>query len=118
MSLLHDPALITAYAALIGAFAAVIGAFGTLWVGLSTLGNRKIGERAIAASVANSAAIKAVDTKVEAVAEQTNGHMTSLIAAVAPIDPGLATAAAVTIVKNAETVAEKLKASVPCDKPK
>ena len=53
--------------------------------------------------------LTAVDTKVESVAEQTNGHMTQLIAAVAPVDPVMATAAALKIVETAEKAAEKLK---------
>jgi hypothetical protein len=62
-------------------------------------------------SVSNNAAIAAVDVKVDAVAEQTNGHMTSLIAAVAPVDPTLATKAALKIVETADRAAEKLKAA-------
>jgi hypothetical protein len=56
-----------------------------------------------------AAQITRVDTKVEAVAENTNGHMTTLIAAVAPVDPALAVATMVKIQTVAETVREKLE---------
>lgn len=64
----------------------------------------------------NKAAIAAVGVKVEGVAEQTNGHLGTLIAAVAPTNPGLATAAAVQIEQNAALVADRLRKTAGCDK--
>lgn len=73
--------------------------------------NAKISQSNNDAISAVATQVTAVDVKVDTVAEQTNGHMTTLLAAVAPIDPALATAAAVKIVETAERAAEKLKAT-------
>lgn len=106
-----DPAMVSAVASLVGAGAAVLAAFGTLLVGIATLGNRTIGRASLLASQENSAAIKVVDVKVNQVTEQTNGHMTSLIAAALPVDPGLAIAAAAKLEETAARVARELSAA-------
>lgn len=106
-----DPALVSAYASLIGATAGVISALGMVWVGIATLGNRSIGRASLLASQANASAIKVVDVKVDQVTEQTNGHMTKLIDAALPNDPGLAASAAAKIEETAARVARELKAA-------
>jgi len=71
--------------------------------------NAKISQSNNEAIGAVATQVTAVDVKVDTVAEQTNGHMTTLLAAVAPIDPALATAAAVKLVETAEKAAEQVK---------
>jgi len=102
-----DAEIMSSLAALIAAITGLIsvvqGAVSYYQISRESRKNRAI-------SVSNNEAIAAVDVKVEAVQEQTNGHMTTLLAAVAPIDPALATEAALKIVETADRAAEKLKA--------
>lgn len=112
-----DVSTLYGIAAVIGAISSLVAAIGTLLNGRAALVNREVGERSVAASMANSAAIglvanqvAAVDVKVDGVTEQTNGHLTTLIATVAAIDPAAAEEAAAKIVHVAEKTAAKLAA--------
>lgn len=112
----------------IGALAALFAAAGTFLnavqnvisyhqVRRESLSNREISTSNNTAISQVATQVSAVNIKVDAVAENTNGHMSTLLAAVAPIDPALATAAALKIVETAEKAAEKLKSKIESDDP-
>ncbi len=58
-------------------------------------------------------AVRIVDVKADGMLEQTNGHLTQLIAAVVPLDPKAAEIAAKKIEETAEKVAARLAESKP-----
>ena len=70
-------------------------------------------KRSIARGAVVDNQLSRVNTKVDAVMENTNGHMTTLIAAVAPFDPELAAASFMNIQAVAEAVKVKLEKSDP-----
>lgn len=101
--------LILALSSLIAAGTGVAGMIQNYFLSKRGANNTRLAEKNSNAISAVATQVTAVDVKVDAVTEQTNGHMTSLIAALAPVDPAAATSAALKIVESAERVAEKLK---------
>lgn len=101
-----DPATLGAIAAIISAAGVFVNALQNLWIQYDA---RKEARESKQRGLAISAQVSAVDTKVEGVAENTNGHMTTLIAAVAPADPALAITTMAKFQAVAETVREKLE---------
>lgn len=92
----------------IGALAALIAALTGLIGAVQNWLSYRQGARNASISRSNNVAIAEVGAKVDGVSEQTNGHMTSLIAAVAPIDVGLAAASMVKLQAAKDNVQEKL----------
>lgn len=93
-----------------------LAALTTAGVGvLNYLETRRNGRAALAGRAAItdkvqgvSKQVAAVDIKADGMLEQTNGHLTQLIAAVRPLDPEAAEVAAKKIEDTAEKVALKL----------
>lgn len=103
--------------ALAGLIAALTGLISVVQNSISFYQVRREALKNRIVSEGNQAAIAAVDVKVDNVVEQTNGHMTTLIAAVAPVDPALATATAIKIEQSATLTADKLRKVADGSKP-
>jgi hypothetical protein len=101
--------LIFALSSLIAAGTGLASVVQNYFLNKKAQNNARISEGNSTAINAVATKVTAVDVKVDAVTEQTNGHMTSLIAAVSPVDPTTAAAAAAKIIETAERVAERLK---------